>query len=391
VLAVAAHCRLRADGDADGVLLRIASEQTPALAGLAGRWWSRLGRTLRGTYLFDDEPQMDAFCADPSSDVALAWIEAVTASRVSFGPAQRVPPGHHLEAPTFILSSPRAGSTALFDALRRCTDAWTVAGEGKGMIEGVPALHPAALAFDSHRLDAAAATAPSQVAVRAGFLAAIEDRSARRWLDLAADERPERPRLLDKTPENSVRAPFLLATFPDARFIVLLRDGRATVSSLHQAWSHDGFVNLVSLPGGWPGGWHFLLPPGWRDLRELPPVQVAFAQWRETVEAMAATVASLPADRWVAIDFDTLTRAPTRAIEVLASFMGVETDAGAVRRLARGLPLSSTTITPPSRGKWRFDPGLTKDIEEALEPIESRLRTLCASNEVLPSGRPRRW
>jgi hypothetical protein len=323
-----------------------------------------LGRTLRGTYLFDDEPQMDAFCADPSSDVALAWIEAVTASRVSFGPAQRVPPGHHLEAPTFILSSPRAGSTALFDALRRCTDAWTVAGEGKGMIEGVPALHPAALAFDSHRLDAAAATAPSQVAVRAGFLAAIEDRSARRWLDLAADERPERPRLLDKTPENSVRAPFLLATFPDARFIVLLRDGRATVSSLHQAWSHDGFVNLVSLPGGWPGGWHFLLPPGWRDLRELPPVQVAFA---------------------------TLTRAPTRAIEVLASFMGVETDAGAVRRLARGLPLSSTTITPPSRGKWRFDPGLTKDIEEALEPIESRLRTLCASNEVLPSGRPRRW
>ena len=56
MLAVAAHCRLRADGDADGVLLRIASEQTPALAGLAGRWWSRLGRTLRGTYLFDDEP-----------------------------------------------------------------------------------------------------------------------------------------------------------------------------------------------------------------------------------------------------------------------------------------------------------------------------------------------
>ncbi|HEV3471638.1 MAG TPA: sulfotransferase, partial [Actinomycetota bacterium] len=43
-------------------------------------------------------------------------------------------------------------------------------------------------------------------------------------------------RLLDKTPRNALRVPFVDALFPDARYIYLQRDGRENVNSLINAW-----------------------------------------------------------------------------------------------------------------------------------------------------------
>ncbi|MBK7216095.1 MAG: sulfotransferase [Candidatus Promineofilum sp.] len=43
-------------------------------------------------------------------------------------------------------------------------------------------------------------------------------------------------RLLEKTPENCLRLPFLQALFPDARVLFLVRDGRANVHSLLEGW-----------------------------------------------------------------------------------------------------------------------------------------------------------
>jgi hypothetical protein len=42
--------------------------------------------------------------------------------------------------------------------------------------------------------------------------------------------------LVDKSPRNSLKIPFILTIFPDARFIHLLRDGRDVTLSIHKEW-----------------------------------------------------------------------------------------------------------------------------------------------------------
>jgi hypothetical protein len=42
--------------------------------------------------------------------------------------------------------------------------------------------------------------------------------------------------LIDKSPRNSLKIPFILKVFPQARFIHLLRDGRDVTLSIHKEW-----------------------------------------------------------------------------------------------------------------------------------------------------------
>jgi hypothetical protein len=44
------------------------------------------------------------------------------------------------------------------------------------------------------------------------------------------------PVLVDKSPRNSLKIPFIRTIFPEARFIHLLRDGRDVVLSIHREW-----------------------------------------------------------------------------------------------------------------------------------------------------------
>ena len=43
--------------------------------------------------------------------------------------------------------------------------------------------------------------------------------------------------LVDKSPRNCLKIPFIMELFPEARFIHILRDGRDTVLSMHREWN----------------------------------------------------------------------------------------------------------------------------------------------------------
>ena len=73
-------------------------------------------------------------------------------------------------------------------------------------------------------------------------------------------------RLLEKTPKNALRVPFLLEVFPDAQFIFPQSEPRANLSSMMQAWRAKGWVTYRQLPG-WPGPWSLPLPPGYERLQ----------------------------------------------------------------------------------------------------------------------------
>ena len=46
--------------------------------------------------------------------------------------------------------------------------------------------------------------------------------------------------LIDKSPRNSLKIPFILKIFPEARFIHLLRDGRDVTLSIRKEWKITG-------------------------------------------------------------------------------------------------------------------------------------------------------
>jgi len=57
-----------------------------------------------------------------------------------------------LDRPVFIISSPRSGSTMLFEAMMRAKESYTIGGESHQLIEAFPALAPASHGWDSNRL-----------------------------------------------------------------------------------------------------------------------------------------------------------------------------------------------------------------------------------------------
>ncbi|MFK4191184.1 sulfotransferase [Streptomyces sp. NPDC033754] len=323
---------------------------------------------VRARYLFASAAAAAEFSA--ARDPALTRLGTALTGQVSAVPEAP------LAAPVIIVSPPRSGSTALFDALARNPGLWTAGGESEGVIEGVPALHPAARGYASHALDAEDADTWGH-AVRAGFLADLRDARGRRPPGPGA---PRARRLVEKTPENSLRLPFLLRLFPDATVVRLHREARDTVASMVRAWTHPGFVNIPDLPG-WPRrAWHLLLPPGWRRWAGEDLARIAARQWAAAVEATLDARELRPAVPWVDVDYAELCAAPARTLRRLEAVLDLPAPAQ-----GRDLPLSATTITPPRPGKWRDTPGFDP---AALDAVRPTLRRLTNGRTTMPQSTP---
>jgi hypothetical protein len=258
-----------------------------------------------------------------------------------------------LYRPIFLLSPPRAGSTLLFQTLAAGPDVWTIWSESHRVIETIPGLHPRDHGWDSNRLTAADATPETVERLSHGFTRRLRDRTARR----PGPDTP-RPVLLEKTPKNALRVPFLAAAYPDARFVYLHREPIETISSMLDGWMSGKFTPYPELPG-WTGPpWSFLLVPGWRELIGRPVAEIATIQWQRCVDILLADLAQVPAQRWCVCDFTTLVADPAAEVGRLCTWL----ECGYDRPLDSPLQLSRSTLTPPAKDKWRRNAA-------ALEPL----------------------
>ncbi|MFL6195462.1 MAG: TIGR03032 family protein [Thermoanaerobaculia bacterium] len=268
-------------------------------------------------------------------------------------PVRRPDAPRRFERPVFIVCPPRSGSSLLFETLAQSPSVWTVGGESHNVIEQIPALHPSARGWDSNRLTAADARPQVVERLTDGFFLHLRDRDGRRPLAGA-----EGLRLLEKTPKNALRVPFLAEAFPDARFVYLYRNPREAISSIYEAWKSGRFVTYPELPG-WSGPpWSLLLVPGWRELagRDLP--EIAARQWTIATRRLLDDLEALPPERWCVANYGRLASDPREEIERLRGFLGLDWD----RVLTAPLPPSRHTLTPPEPGKWRRN-------EAILEPV----------------------
>lgn len=267
------------------------------------------------------------------------------------------------ERPIFILSPPRSGSTLLFETLARAPDLYTIGAESHGLIEGIADLHPAARGFESNRLTAGAATAQVVAELRRRFLLQLRDRDSRLPVRMPL-------RMLEKTPKNALRLPFLRRVFPDAHFVYLHRDPRQTLSSMIEAWQSGRFRTYPRLPG-WTGmPWSLLLVPGWCDLIGRPVHEIVAAQWRITNEILLEDFETLPVDRRHVVAYGALLRDPQHETGRLCRELDLRWDL----TLSGALPLSRYTVTPPDAGKWRRHRDLIEPMMPGLQPIIARMQ-----------------
>jgi uncharacterized protein (TIGR03032 family) len=248
------------------------------------------------------------------------------------------------ERPLIIVAAPRSGSSLLFETLAQAPGAYTVGGESHQQLEALPALRPEAHGYESNRLTAMDATAEVAAEIRRRFVAALRDRDGR-----ALPANTAAVRLVEKTPKNALRIPFLDATFPDALYVYLYREPEENLSSLIEGWQSGRFVMYSKLPG-WTGPpWSFLLVPGWHQLAGAPVAAIAAAQWQRTQQILLDDLATLPPERVFALTYREFLAAPEIQVRRICAFAGISWD----RALPASLPLSRHTVTAPAPDKWR--------------------------------------
>ena len=180
-------------------------------------------------------------------------------------------------------------------------------------------------------------------------------------------------RMLEKTPKNSLRIPFLRKVFPDAQFVFLYRDPRQVLASMMEAWLSGRFKTYVGLPG-WPlPYWALLLTPGWQALSGTPLADIVAGQWKVASEVLLDDLEQLPAGRCQTIRYGDFIADPSAEIGRLCTGLGLEWD----RPVDGPLPLARHTVSKPDPEKWRARaseidsvmPGLLATIERAERAV----------------------
>jgi len=260
-----------------------------------------------------------------------------------------------IERPVFIVSPPRSGSSLLFETLAQAPGLYTIGGESHGLIEGLAALDTRQRGYESNRLTAEDASPLIAEQLRARFRAAAFDR----------ERKPPGAafRLLEKTPKNALRVPFLNRIFPDALFVYLYRDPRQVLASMLEAWESGGFRTYRELPG-WNGPpWSLLLTPGWRELNGAALGDIVATQWQTTTELLLDDLEALPRERVAVARYDALLADPQAEVMRLCGFAGLHWD----RPLGQVLPIANHTVSNPHADKWRLR-------EHVIAPLLPRLQ-----------------
>jgi hypothetical protein len=268
------------------------------------------------------------------------------------------------QRPVFILGSPRSGTTMLFQLLDRSRSLASL-GYGSQFIWEM---------FRPRHMTVGASHAAGP-----GDLTERERRVVSWSIDRIAGDMP----YLDKFPRMVLRAEYLQALYPDARFVYIARDGRAAVSSLITGWRTPGkFGQGTALPvpleiDGYTGPvWRFLLPPGWEEYaRGRTLAEVCAFQWSAGNEALLDARERMGRDRFVEVRYEDLVARPVETTTAMLDELGLAGDPDVLAHAAAlDRNVTQTAVTPPRPDKWRDEnPVEIESILEAIAPTMARL------------------
>jgi hypothetical protein len=130
--------------------------------------------------------------------------------------------------------------------------------------------------------------------------------------------------LISKRIANNQRIPFLSAAFPTARFLHLIRDGRAVAYSLTRVdWWEDGVV--------W---WYGDTPRRWRE-RGGDPWELAATHWVRELASIGEGLGAVAPERQLELRYEELVGEPVAVLRRVVGFAGLADDPGWVAELGR--------------------------------------------------------
>ena len=264
--------------------------------------------------------------------------------------------GGTLDRPIFIIGAPRSGTSLLYAILRTSSRLAHWPGEAHEVWEAD--YHPALRGWESNALGVADVERDAAERIRRSFFLVTGSKK----------------RLIDKTPRNALRVPFVNELFPDAHFVYLMRDGRDNVNSLINAWRTPRYRTYEmpephAIPGVDPKWWKFVLYPGWRDDVRGPVELVCAKQWVASNDLALAASKDIDAPRWTPIRYEDLVEEPEAEIGRLMDALDLPYEQP-VRERARATKTTAiNVVTPPERGKWRREnPDEITSILERIRP-----------------------
>jgi sulfotransferase family protein len=120
---------------------------------------------------------------------------------------------------------------------------------------------------------------------------------------------------VNKRIANNLRIPLLSAAFPDARFVALVRDGRAVALSLSRVdWWADGKL-------WWYGG----TPTDWAE-EGGDPWELCARNWVRELDVMERGLDVVPPDQVLRVSYESFVDAPLETIDRIAAFSGLPAD-----------------------------------------------------------------
>ena len=189
-------------------------------------------------------------------------------------------------------------------------------------------------------------------------------------------------RLIEKTPKNILRIPFIDALFPDSLFVYLYRNPRENISSIMDGWRSSRFVTYRWIRGR-HGPWSFLLPPLWQSVVAKPLADVAAFQWESANRYAVEDLSRLRPERWTTVAYEDLIAQPLTTVRRLCNFMGVVVDDALLARCSGPLPLSRYTLTSPSEQKSEQNAAELAPVVPQMEPLAKRLECLHMSKHSI--------
>lgn len=250
-----------------------------------------------------------------------------------------------LRQPVFILGAPRSGTTLLNDilashpraaVLSEANDIWDPSGyPWQSSAQETPPIWADPAAYTARWWRDAQ---PRTRAIRAVFGAY---QSALR-----------REVFINKSPMNTFRIPYLLQMFPDARFIHIVRDGRAVTQSHLQR-------TLRQIEAAPQAHQRYGIYP------DSATIALQLARfWRQNVEEVArqADAFGLGADRLFHITYEQLCADPQSALADICAFLGLD---------AAKLPPSIWDMSIVNQNhKWRqvFSPEEARRLSAEMQP-----------------------
>jgi hypothetical protein len=212
----------------------------------------------------------------------------------------------------------------------------------------------------------------------------------RRFFEYARER--NKPRFCEKTPNNTLRLSFVRAVLPEAKILLIVRDGRSIVRSTNEMresgpnwqrirdrlvesspWDLLSFVNRVpwflAKVRGKPLEYWGVRPPGWREWVQHDPILVAIAKaWAAAIRCAVTEGRAMDPSRFLEIRYEMLTESPRETMERVVDFLELADAADMVNQAV-------SNADPSRQDKWRaeLDPDTLAEIRPHLEPTLSWL------------------